>query len=158
MITITAVLAVIMLIACSSGLYREQIAREKFQSIPQLPSSVLVSFVSGIDGGSSESCYSGYVDALYGTSTPKSEVIAFYHQYVQNDEWAVNTEATTDLGLFASNRQEDYGLAVIVITPIGPTEVYYPSKITKKDIENALSRFSTVYLILVSYHPDTEEC
>ena len=150
-----AILIISVLVAC--GPDRQEAARQKFESIPLMPGSVLVTTASGIDGGSSETCYGGYVETLYGTTKSKAEVIAFYRQYAQENNWIINETPSTDW-LSALN-QEDYAFGVTIVTPIGPSEPY-PSVhiIDPKVFEKALSQFNTVYLLHTSYYSNRKNC
>ncbi len=143
------------LVAC--GPDRQEAAKQKFESIPSMPGSVLVTTVSGIDGGSSETCYGGYVEAMYGTAQSKAEVITFYRQYAQENDWEIKVTPSTNW-LQAVNH-EDYAFGVNIVTPVGPSELY-PSIhiIDPKVYERALSQFNTVYLLDASYYPNWKDC
>ena len=149
-----AILTINVLVAC--GPDRQEAARQKFESIPLMPGSVLVTTASGIDGGSSETCYGGYVEALYGTTKSKAEVIAFYRQYAQENGWTIGIPSPDRLNAL---NQEDYAFGVQIVTPIGPSELY-PSVhiIDPKVFEKALSQFNTVYLLGATYSPNWKNC
>ncbi len=148
-------LIISVLVAC--GPDRQEAARQKFETIPPMPGSVLVTTASGIDGGSSETCYGGYVEAMYGTTKSKAEVIAFYRQYAQENGWEIGVAPSADW-LHAVNR-EDYAFGVRIVTPIDPSELY-PSVhiIDPKVFAKALSQFNTVYLLGATYYPDWKNC
>ena len=154
---IALMLIITLLTACLGGEDRAAVARHKFESIPQLPNSVLITSMNGIDGGSSETCYGGYVDALYGTNMTQSEVLAFYRQYDQTENWELNKKSSGDLSLFASDGK-DYALEVVFMRPVGPTELYDSDHILKKSVDEALAKFSTVYVFRVSYYPNFKNC
>jgi hypothetical protein len=143
------------LAAC--GPDRQEAARQKFESIPPMPGSTLVTTASGIDGGSSETCYGGYVEALYGTTKSEAEVIAFYRQYAQENDWEIKITPSTNW-LQAGNR-DDYAFGVHIVTPIGPSELHPLIHIIgPKVFEKALSQFNTVYLLHISYYPNVKNC
>ncbi len=147
-----------LLTACLGGQNRAEAANHRFEAIPQLSGAVLITSTNGIDGGASGTCYGGYVDALYGTNKLQaSEAIAFYRQYAQNDKWVINEKSSTGLSLFASDH-DGYSLVVMIMTPAGPTELYYPLSIPPKVINEALSKFQTVYFIEVNYYPNAKNC
>ncbi len=150
-----AVLIIAVLGAC--GPDRQEAARKKFESIPSMPGSVLVTIVSGIDGGSSETCYGGYIEAVYGTAKAQSEVIAFYHQYAQENGWEIGIAHSGDW-LNAVN-DEDYAFRVDIVTPVGKSELY-PSVhiLDRKIFEKALSQYNTVYSLDTSYYPNWKNC
>ncbi len=146
-----------LLTACLAGEDRAAAAAHKFESVPQLPNSVLITSMNGIDGGSSETCYGGYLDALYGTNSDRSEVLAIYRQFVHTENWGVNERSSGNSTLFA-NDGEDYALAVVIMTPVGSTELYDSDHILKKDIDEALTKFKTVYVLTISYYPNFKNC
>jgi len=149
-------LALGMLIACSSGQDREKVAQQRFQSLPQLSNSVLVTTVSGISGGTSEKCYGGYVEALYGTDKLQSDIISLYRQYIHDNQWI---EKSYDAAQLISVQQDgDYYLGISILTlRKSPTELY-PSRIHPRVIDAALNQFNTVYLVEVSYYPNRTNC
>lgn len=145
-----------MLMACSSGSDREGVAKLKFQSIPQPAGSELIAIVSGVSGGSSDVCYGGYVEALYGTDLSRIEAIDFYRQYANDNQWTDQISSESKLG--AVQQEGDYFLGVRIIAPrSSPTELH-PSSIDPKVIDKSLSEFSVVYVVKVSYYPNRRNC
>lgn len=146
----------VILLACSSGPNREETAKKKLESMPRLTGSVLVNMVSGVSGGSSKTCYAGYVEVLYGTDKSTAEVIAFYSQFAQREQWVVDQSLSSDQYL-AADGQDDYRFSVIVMAPRGSYELH-PSRIDQKMIDDALSKFNTVYSLNVVYRPGWRDC
>jgi hypothetical protein len=143
------------LVAC--GPDRAELAKEKFQTIPQMPGSVVVTTDNGVSGGSSEVCFGGYVETLYGTTVSQSAVISFYRQYAEANRWVVNEKSTSDW--LTASTQDDYYLSLTFVKPVGPYEIYPSVHIfDPKLFESALSQFSTVYLFEVGYYPNVKNC
>ena len=149
-------LALGMLMACSSGPDREKVAWQRFQLLPQLSGSVLVTTVSGISGGASAKCYGGYVEVLYGTDKPQSDVISFYRQYAHDNQWI--EKSSDDPQLIAVQQDGDYYLGVSILTLRKSPSELYPSRIHPRVIDAALNQFNTVYLVEVSYYPNRKNC
>ncbi len=146
----------VILLACSSESNREEAAKKKFESMPRLTDSVSVNTISGISGGSSKTCYAGYVEMLYGTDKSSAEVIAFYAQYAQREQWTID-QAQLSSQYLAANSSDDYGFGVIIMAPRGPYELH-PSGIDQKTIDDARSKFNTVYSLNVVYRPGWRDC
>jgi hypothetical protein len=146
-----------LLTACFGGEDRAAVAIRKFESIPLLSGSALITSVNGIGGGSSETCYGGYVDTLYGTSKSRSEVLAFYREQARIENWGINEKSSSDSSLFAGD-DNAYALSVVIMMPVGPTELYYSPYIPKKDIDEAFGKFSTIYVLHISYYPNFKNC
>jgi len=150
------VLIIPVLVACSNGPDREEVAKLKFQSIPQLPGSELVAMISGISGGSSETCYGGYVEALYGTNLSQTEIVDFYRQYAHDNQWT--DQISRELKFAAVQQEGDYYLGVMMIAPRSSSTDLYPSLIDPKEIDKSLSEFNVVYVVTVSYYPGRRNC
>jgi hypothetical protein len=151
-----AILVVFALVACSSGHDREEAAKQKFQSIPVIAGNTEIVVISGIDGGASDTCYAGYVEALYGTNKPKEEVIDLYRQYAKDKHWTIDAEFSSDEYLAADN-QEEYFFSITLMNPRADLELH-PSRIDQKVIDNALARFNAVYSLNVVYRPGWRDC
>jgi|DewCreStandDraft_4_1066084.scaffolds.fasta_scaffold126614_2 hypothetical protein len=147
---------VVILLACSSGPNREEAAKKRFESMPRLTDSVLVNMISGVSGGSSKTCYAGYVEVLYGTDESSAEVIAFYSQFAQREQWVVDQSLSSDQYL-AADSQDDYSFSVTVMAMRGPYELH-PSGIDQETIDDALRKFNTVYSLNVVYRPGWRDC
>jgi hypothetical protein len=151
-----AIFLVFALVACSSGRDREAAAKQKFQSIPAMTGSAEIVVVSGIDGGASDTCYAGYVEALYGTNELGEEVIDSYRRYAEDNHWAIDTEMSSFDHLAADN-QEEYAFSITIMKPRVAFELH-PSQIDQKAIDNALGKFGTVYSLNVVYRPGWRNC
>lgn len=151
-----ALLVVCALVACSSGSAREAAAKQKFQAIPVMARSTEIIVISGIAGGAYDTCYGGYVEALYGTNKPGEEVIDSYRQYEEANHWVIDLEMSSADHLAAEN-QEEYAFSITLMKPRATLELH-PSDIDQKVIDKALGNFGTVYSLGVVYRPGWRSC
>ncbi len=151
-----AIFLVFALAACSSGHDREAAAEHKFQSIPTMTGSTEIIVMRGIAGGASDTCYGGYVEALYGTSKSREEVIDSYRRYAEDNHWTIDTEMS-NADYLAADNQEEYAFSITIMKPRGALELQ-PSRIDQKTIDNALGNFGTVYSLNVVYRPGWRDC